>query len=69
VLEDILIVKMVKNLKYYVTKSCYIENSHLMSKLFLSKKEKRKQRKVKARKIHYFNYFKGVPKNSETERE
>jgi hypothetical protein len=32
-----------------------------MSKLFLSKKEKRKQRKVKARKIHY---FKGVPKNS-----
>ena len=52
---------MVKNLKYYVTESCYNENSHLISKLFLSKKEKRKQRKVKARKIHY---FKGVPKNS-----
>ncbi len=57
---------MVKNLKYYVTKSCYNENSYLMSKLFLSKKEKRKQRKVKARKIHY---FKGLPKNSETKRE
>ena len=57
---------MVKNLKYYVTTSCYNENFHLMSKLSLSKKEKRKQRKVKARKIHY---FKGVPKNSEPERE